>query len=155
MIPYLETDNSAFQPIIPFRSNPGPECDPKWRNRGPRTTCPRSQSRQREQLSNGYPDMISYLETENSSFQSIIALRPNPSPECDPKLRKNGPRTTRPRSQSRTRAKLSNGYPNMISYLETENSSFQTIIPVRSKSGPECDLKSRKSDSRTTYPHSQ
>jgi hypothetical protein len=152
MIPYLETENSTFQVIISFRSNPSLECDPKSRKRGPRTTHPCPQSIPRAHLSNGYPNMISYLETENSTFQPIITLRSNPGPECDPKSRKSGPRTTLPCSQSRPCAKLSNVYPNMIPYLETENSSFQPIIPLISNTGSECDTKSRKSGPRTTRP---
>jgi hypothetical protein len=155
MIPYLETENYAFQPIIPLHSNPVLEGDPKSRKSGPRTTCPRSQSRPCAKLSNGYPNIILYLETENSSFQPIMPLRSNPGLECDPKSRKNGPRSTCPHSQSRPRAQLSNGYLNMILYLETENSSFQPIIPLRSNSGPECDPNLRKSGPITTRPLSQ
>jgi hypothetical protein len=155
MIPYLETENSDFQPIIPLRSNPGPECDPKSRKSVPRTTRPRSQSRPRSQLSSGYPNMIPYLEVENSSIQPIIPLHSNSGLVCDLKLRKHGPRTTRPRSQSIPHAQLSNGYPNMIPYLETDNSSFQPIIPLRSNPGPECDPKSRKRGPGTTRPRSQ
>jgi hypothetical protein len=109
--------NSTFQPIIPLRSNLGLECDPKLRKSIPRTTRPCSQSRPCAQLPNGYPNMISYMETKNYSFQPIIVLRSNLGLECDPKLRKCGPRTTRPCLQSRPRAQLRNGYPNMISYL--------------------------------------
>jgi hypothetical protein len=154
MIMYLEIENSSFQSIIPFCSNLGPKCDPKSKKRGPRTTCPHSKSRPCAQLSNGYPNMIIYLEIENSSFQPIIPLHSNPGPECDPKSRKNGPRTTRPCLQSRPCAQLSNVYPNMIPYLETENSPFQPIIPLRSKSVLECDSKSRKRGPRTTRPRS-
>jgi hypothetical protein len=150
MITYLETKNYAFQPIIPLRSNTGPECDPNLIKSDARTTHPLSQSRPRAQLSNGYKNMIPYLEMENSSFQPIIPLCSNSGPECDPKLRKSGPRTTRPSSQSRPRAQLSNGYPNMIPYLEMQNSTFQSIIPLRSNSGPECDSSSRKSGPITT-----
>jgi hypothetical protein len=148
-------DNSAFQPIIPLHSNLGLECDTKSRKSGPRTTRPRSQSRPHAQLPNGYPNMISYLETENSAFQPIIPLYSNLGLECDPKSRKRGPRTTRPRSQSRPHAQLPNGYPNMISYLETENSAFQPRIPLCSNLHLECNPKSRKSDPRTTHPRLQ
>jgi hypothetical protein len=144
LISYLETKNFTFQPIIPLRSNSGLECDPKLRKCGPRTTRLRSQSRPRLQLSNGYPKLISYLETKNFTFQPIIPLRSNSGLECDPKLRKCGPRTTRLRSQSRPRLQLSNGYPKLISYLETKNFTFQPIIPLRSNSGLECDPKLRK-----------
>jgi hypothetical protein len=155
MIPYLETKNYVFQPIIPLCSNPSPKCDPKSSKSGPRTTCPRSQSRPCAQLSNGYPNIIPYLETNNTAFQPIIPLCSIQGLECDPKSRKRGLRTTRPPSQSRPRAQLSNGYPNMIPYLETEKSNFQPIIPLRSNLGPECDLKLRKSGSRTTRLHMQ
>jgi hypothetical protein len=155
MIPYLETKNFSFQSIIPIHSNPDPECDPKSTKRGPRTTRLRSQSRPREQLSNRYPNMIPYLETENSSFQPIIQLRSNLGRECDPKSRKSGPRTTCHRSQSGPHAQLSNGYANMIPYLEMKNSAFQLIIQLRSNTGPEYDLKSRNSGPRTTLPRSQ
>jgi hypothetical protein len=155
LISYLETKNFTFQPIIPLRSNSGLECDPKLRKCGPRTTRLRSQSRPRLQLSNGYPKLISYLETKNFTFQPIIPLHSNSGLECDPKLRKCGPRTTRLRSQSRPRLQLSNGYPKLISYLETKNFTFQPIIPLRSNSGLECDPKLRKCGPRTTHLHSQ
>ena len=45
------------------------------------------------QLPNGYPNMIPYVETKNFAFQPIIPLRSNLGLECDPKLRKNSPRT--------------------------------------------------------------
>jgi hypothetical protein len=155
IISYLETENRSFQLIIPLRSNLGLYCDPKSRTSGPRTTHPRSQSIPHAQSPNGYPNMISYLETENSSFQPIIPLRSNLGLEYDPKSRKSRPRTTCPRSQSIPHAQLPNGYPNMISYLETKNSAFKPIIPLHSNLGLECDLKSRKSDPITTRPHSQ
>jgi hypothetical protein len=155
MILYLETENSTFQPIIPLHSNPGSECEPKLRKTGPRTTHPRSQSRPCAQLSYGYPNMILYLETENSTFQPIIPLCSNPGPEHDPKSRKRDRRTTCPRLQSTPCAQLSNGYPNMILYLETKNSTFQPIIPLHSNLGPECDPKSRKSGPISTRPRSQ
>jgi hypothetical protein len=154
MIAYLEMENSSFQPIIPLCSNPEPECDPKSRKGGPKTTSPRSQSRPCAQISNGYANMIPYLEIENFSFQPIIPLRSNPSPKCDPKSSKRGLRITHPRSQSRPSAQISNGYPNMIPSLKTDNSSFQPIIPLRSNMGPECDPKSRKSGPRITHPRS-
>jgi hypothetical protein len=155
IISYLETQNCSFQPIIPLRSNLGLDCDPKSRTSGPRTTRPHSQSRPHAQRQNGYPNMISYLETENSSFQPIIPVRSNLGLEYDPKSRKNSPRTTCPRSQSRPHAQLPNGYPNMISYLEMKNSAFKPIIPRHSNLGLECQTKSRKSDPRTTHPRSQ
>jgi len=55
----------AFQPIIPLRSNLGPEYKRKLRKNGPRTTHLCSQSRPCVQLPNGYPNMISYFEMEN------------------------------------------------------------------------------------------
>jgi hypothetical protein len=112
-------------------------------------------SRPRLQLSNGYPKLISYLEAENFTFQPIIPLRSNSGLECDPKLRKCGPRTTRLCSQSRPRLQPSNGYPKLISYLETENFTFQPIILLRSNSYLECDPNLRKWGPRTTRLHSQ
>jgi hypothetical protein len=144
MISYLEMKNYALQLIIPLHLNLGLECDPKFRKSGPTTTRPHSQSIPRAQLPNGYPNMTSYLEKENCAFQHIIPLCSNLGLECDPKSRKSGPRTTPPRSQSTPRAQFPNGYPNMISYLETENCAFQPIIPLRSNLGLECDPKSRK-----------
>jgi hypothetical protein len=144
MISYLEIENCAFQPIIPLHSNLGLECDPKLRKSDPRTTHPQSQSRPCAQLPNGYPNMISYLEMENCAFQPIIPLRSNLGLECEPKSRKRGPRAAHPRSQSRQCAHIPNGYPNIISYLETRNCVFQPIIPLRSNVGLECYLKSRK-----------
>jgi hypothetical protein len=155
MISYLESEISSFQPIIPLRSNLGPKCHLKSRKNNPRTTRPRSQSRPHAQISNGYPNMIPYLETNNSAFEPIIPFRSNLSPECDPKSRKSGPRATRPRLQSKLCAQLSNVYPKMIPYLEIEISSFQSIIPLRSNPYPECDPKSSKRGPRTTHPHSQ
>jgi hypothetical protein len=155
IISYLETENYSFQPIIPLRSNLGLECNLKSRTSGPRTTRPHSQSRPHEQCPNGYPNMISYLETENSSFQPIIPLCSNLGLQYDPKSRKSSPRTTCPRSQSRPHAQLPNGYHNMISYSETKNSTFKPIIPLHSNLGLECDPKSRKSGPRTTRPRSQ
>jgi hypothetical protein len=155
MIPYLETDNFSFPPIIPFHSNLGLKCDPKLRKRGPRTIGLCSQSRPHVQLSNGYPNMIPYLQTKNFSFPLIIPLRSNLGLECDPKLRKNSPRTTRLCSQSRPRLQLSNGYPNMIPYLETKKFAFPPILPHCSNLGLECDPKLRKNDPRTTCLHLQ
>jgi hypothetical protein len=148
-------ENCAFQPIIPLCSNLGLECDPKSRKSGPRTTPPRSQSTPRAQFPNGYPNMISYLEMVNYSFQPIIPLRSNLGPKCDPKTRKIGPRTTHPHSQSRPCAQVPNGYPNMISYLEMKSCAFQPIIPLHSNLGLECDTKSRKRGRRTAHPRSQ
>jgi hypothetical protein len=133
MILYLETDNSSFQPITPFRSNAAPKCNPKSRKRGSRTTRPRSQSRPCAQLSNGYPNMILYLETNNSTFQSIIPLRSNPESECEPKSRKRGPRTTCPRSQSRPCAQLVSKYNYVFGNREF---FFSTHNPTPFKPGP-------------------
>ena len=67
-----------FKPIIPFLPNSLHSGLVKlwlgmtrsWEKRAPRTTRLRSQSRgSRLQLSNGYPNMISYLQTKNFSFQ--------------------------------------------------------------------------------------
>jgi hypothetical protein len=150
LISYLETKNLTFQPIIPLRSKSGPECDPRLRKCGRRTTRLLSQSRPRLQFSNAYPKLISYLETKNFTFQRIIPLRSKSALECDTNLRKCGPRNTRLRSQSRPRLQLSNGYPKLISYLEVDNFTFQPIIPHRSNSGLECDPKLRKCGTRST-----
>jgi hypothetical protein len=131
--------NFIFQPINPLHSNSGLECDPKLRKYGRRTTHLRSQSIPHLQLTNGYPKLISYLEMKNFTFQSIIPLRSNSGLECDPKLRKCGRRTKRLRSQSRPRLQLTNGYPKLISYLETKKYTFQPIIPLRPNLGLECD----------------
>jgi hypothetical protein len=154
LISYLETKNFTFQCIIPLYSNSGFECEPKLRKCGRRTTHLFSQSKPRLQLSNGFPKLISYLETKNFTFQPIIPLRSNSGLECDPKLRKCGRRTTRLYSQSRPRLQISNGYPKLISYLETDNFTFQPIIPLCSNSGLECDPKLRKCGLRTTRPRS-
>jgi hypothetical protein len=169
----------------------GLEYVPKLRKSGPRTTRLRSQSRPLVQLSNGYPNMISYLEMKNLGFQHRVPLRfkhgPRICPEVEkkwpknytsslaikttctnlksvskydfifgneefffsthistsfetweeyvPMSRKSGPRTTHLRSQSRPHVQLSNGYPNMISFLEMENFDFQPIVPLRFKHG--------------------
>jgi hypothetical protein len=91
-----------FSTIIPLRSNSGLECDPKLRKCGRNIELHVSarKSRPRLQLSNGYPKLISYLETKNFTFQPIIPLCSNSGLECDPKLRKCDRRTTRlPRNQ--------------------------------------------------------
>jgi hypothetical protein len=132
---YLETDNFTFQPIIPLRPNLGLECGPKLRKYGPITTCLRSQSRPCLQPSNRYPKLISYFETKNFTFQPIIPLRSDSGQECHLKLRKCGPGTTLIHTQSRPRLQPSNGYPKLISYLETKNFTFQPIIPLCSGPG--------------------
>jgi hypothetical protein len=99
--------------------------------------------------------MISYLEAENFTFQPIIPLHSNSGLECDPKLRKCGPRSTLIHTQSRPHVQPSNGYPKFISYLKEENFTFQPIIPLRSNLGLECDLKLRKCTTRTTCLRSQ
>jgi hypothetical protein len=144
-----------FSTHNPTSSNSGLECDPKLRKCGRRPTCLCSQSRPHLQLSNGYPKLILYFETENFGFQPIIPLRSNSGLECDPKLRKCGRRTTSLRSQSRPPRQLSNGYPKLISYLEMKNFTFQPIIPLHSNLGVKCDPKLRKCCRRTTCLHSQ
>jgi len=62
-----------------------------------------------------------FANEEFVSFQPKILLHSNLSLEYEPKLGKSRPRTARLRSQSRSCLQLSNGYPNMISYLKTEN----------------------------------
>jgi len=152
-----------------------------WEKRGPRTTRLRSQLR--VQLSNGYPDMISYLQMKNFLFKNhlhsrltiinpkkiriwskwtkecfnvaraqeptyisqmrikklfyifklIIPLLPNNlhsrlvklGPIMTRSWEKRGPRTTRLCLQLGPCVQLSNGYPNMISYLQMKNFSFQ------------------------------
>jgi hypothetical protein len=155
LISYLEMKNFTFQPIIPLHSNAGLECDPKLRKCGRRATRLRSQSRPHLQISNEYPKLISYFETKNFTFQPIIPLRSNSGLECDPKLRNCGRRTTRLRLKASPRLQLSNRYPKLISYLETNNFTFQPIIPLRSNSSLECHPKLRKCSRRTTRLHSQ
>ena len=125
MISYMEMGYFSFQPIIPLHSNLGLERDPKLKKAAQELHVFSRNQDCSVQLSNGYPNMISYVETKNFDFQPIIPLRSNISLECDPKLRKNGPRTIRLCLQSKPRVQLSNGYPNMISYLQMNNFNFQ------------------------------
>jgi hypothetical protein len=92
---------------------------------------------------------------ENFTFQPIIPLHSNSGLECDPKLRKCGPRSTHLHSQSRPRVQISNGYPKLISYLEAKNFTFQPIIPLHSKLGMEYDQKLTKCGPRATHLLSQ
>jgi hypothetical protein len=50
---------------------------------------------------------------------------------------------------------LSNGYPKFILYLETNNFTFQPIIPLHPNLGLECDPKLRKCGPITRRLHSQ
>jgi hypothetical protein len=74
-----------FKPIIPLLPKSlhsglvklGPRMTRSWETIGPRTTRLRSQSRPRVQISNGYPNMISYLQMHNVSFQKTPSFRVN------------------------------------------------------------------------------
>jgi hypothetical protein len=155
MVPYLEVGSFSFTPIIPLHSNVGLERDLELGKSSPRTTHLRSQSRAWVQPSNGYPNMIPCLEAGNFAFPPIIPLRSNMGLERDPKLGKCDSRTTRLRSQSRPRVQPSNGYPNMIPYLEVGNFAFPPIIPICSNAGLERDLKLGKNSPRTKGLRSQ
>jgi len=55
----------------------GPRMNRSWEKRGPRTTRLRSQSGPRLQLSNGYPNMILYLQMKNFAFQKSPSFEVN------------------------------------------------------------------------------
>jgi hypothetical protein len=129
-------ENFTFQPIIPLHSNKGLECDPKLRKCGPRTTRLCSQSIPRLQPSNGYPKLISYLEMKNFTFQPIIPLRSNSGLECDPKLRKCGPRTTCLRSQIKTTSTTLKWVSKVDLISRNEEFYFSTHNPTSFKLGP-------------------
>ena len=144
-----------FNPQYHFVKNRARNVTRCWENVAQELLVSTHKSIPRLQLSNGYPNFISYLETKNFTFTPIIPLRSNSGLECDPKLRKCGRRTTSLRSQSRPCPQLSNGYPKFISYLEAKNFTFQPIIPLHSKSGMEYDQKLTKCGPRATHLRSQ
>ena len=93
-------------------------------------------SRPRLQLSNGYPKLISYLETKNFTFQPIIPLCSNSSLVYDPKLRKCGPRTTHLHSQIKTTStnlkwvsKVDFILGNEEFYFSTHNPTLFKLVP--------------------------
>jgi hypothetical protein len=98
----------------------------------PRKRC----SRRRLKLSNGYPKLISYVETNNFTFQPIIPLRSNSSLECDPKLRKCGSRTTRLHSQIKTMSKNLKWVYKVDFISGNEEFYFSTHNPTSFKLGP-------------------
>jgi len=77
-----------FKRIIPLFLNSlhlglvklGPRKTRSWEKRGPRTTHLRSQSRPRVQLSNGYPNMIYYLQMKNVAVQNPPSFGVNQNP---------------------------------------------------------------------------
>jgi hypothetical protein len=93
-------------------------------------------SRRRLKNSNGYPKLISYSETKNFNFEPIIPLRSNWGLECDPKLRKCGPRTTRLRSQIKTRSTTLKWVYKVDFISGNEEFYFSTHNPTSFKLGP-------------------
>jgi len=75
------------------------------------------------------PTCISQMEIKKlfCIFKPMIPLLPNRlhSELVKPEVEKKGRSTTRLQSQSIPCAQLSNGYPNIISYLQMKNFSFQ------------------------------
>jgi len=69
-----------FKPIISFRPNTlhsgrvklGPRMTRMWEKKGPRTTRLHSQLRPCVQLSNGYPNIISYFQMKNLFFKNHL-----------------------------------------------------------------------------------
>ena len=114
------------------------------KRRGSRTTCILPQSGLHVQLSNEHPNMISYLKMNKFAFQKSSSFEVNHNqpiiplllnslhsgpvklgPRMTRSLEKGGPKTTCIHSQLGPFVQLTNGYPNMISYLQMKNCSFQ------------------------------
>jgi hypothetical protein len=95
-----------------------------------------AKSRPRLQLSNGYPKLISYLEIKNFTFQPIIPLGSKSGLECDPKLRKCGPRTTCLRSQIKTLSTTPKRVSQVDFIFGNEEFYFSTQNPTSFKLEP-------------------
>jgi hypothetical protein len=136
LISYLEARNFTFKPIIPLRSNSGLECDPTLRKCSPRTTRLRSQIKTTSTTLKWVSKVDFIFRSGKFTFQPIIQLRSKLGLECDPKLRKCGPRTTRLRSQIKTMSTALKWISKVDFIFGSKEFYFSTHNPTSFKVGP-------------------